>query len=105
MDLQNIWNSFLHCLNQVSHVQQAEYKKIAGIPFLYIKSSLSSETMIIKDIHACSRQAIKGRRLSFRTVYVRNDNEMFVFRHRFFVPQEKMFCCGNNCIDCIRYKN
>nr|WP_034670071.1 hypothetical protein [Ectobacillus panaciterrae] len=51
-----------------------------------------------------SALAMKGKRVHAECIFVRQENTLFVFRYRFYVPQQKMFCCGNLCIDCIRFR-
>ncbi|MDR0137236.1 hypothetical protein RFW18_05710 [Metabacillus idriensis] len=80
-------------------------KKAAGIPFLYVQVNSAGSLAYIKlKIEKESRYAMKGKRLTFECIFVREDTKLYVFRHRFYVPQEKMFCCGNLCEDCIRLK-
>lgn len=80
-------------------------KKSAGIPFLYVQVNSAGSLAHIKlKIEKESRYAMKGKRLTFECIFVREDTTLYVFRHRFYVPQEKMFCCGNLCEDCIRLK-
>jgi hypothetical protein len=105
MDLEPIWQQFIKKLTLNKDIKSAYWRKIAGIPFLYINispelSQLTLETIIKK----CSQATIKGSRLHSETILVRQDGVLFVYRHRFYVPQEKMFCCGNLCIDCTRLK-
>ncbi|MDQ1003847.1 hypothetical protein QFZ28_004247 [Neobacillus niacini] len=105
MDLEPIWQQFMRNLTLNKGIKSAYWRKIAGIPFLYINitpelSQLNLEAIIKK----CSVAAIKGNRLHSDTIFVRKDDMLLVYRHRFYVPQEKMFCCGNLCADCTRLK-
>ena len=105
MDLEPIWQQFIKKLTLNKDIKSANWIKIAGIPFLYIcvtpeLSQLTLEAIIKK----CSAAAIKGNRLHSETIFVRQDGVLLVYRHRFYVPQEKMFCCGNLCVDCTRLK-
>ncbi|MGG4490644.1 hypothetical protein [Metabacillus idriensis] len=80
-------------------------KKSAGIPFLYVQMNFAESLAHIKlKIEKECRYAMNGKRLTFECIFVREDTNLYVFRHRFYVPQEKMFCCGNLCEDCIRLK-
>jgi hypothetical protein len=103
MDLALVWDKFAEILKSSEGIEKYEMKKIAGIPFIYIEGPLSKENMeeIIKK---ASAKSMRGKRLHSETVYVRQAGSRYVYRHRFFVPQEKMFCCGNLCIDCIRLR-
>lgn len=103
MDLEIIWNVFLSHFNTVNEIEEASFKKITGIPFLYIKSRNGLEKEVIEDyIRRFSAKAMKGKQLHSETIFVRQDALLYVYRHRFYVPQQKMFCCGNLCDDCIR---
>jgi hypothetical protein len=44
---------------------------------------------------------IKDTDISFEYRYVRRSKGRDVYRIHFRVPDEKSFCCGNSCIDCI----
>lgn len=105
MDLEPIWQQFIKKLNVNKGITSANWRKIAGIPFLYISTAPELSQLTLEAIiKKCSAAAIKGSRLHSETIFVRQDGELFVYRHRFYVPQEKMFCCGNLCIDCTRLK-
>ena len=104
MDLENVWMVFMEKLEECGEYKHAEHKKYAGIPFLRvtcIDAEIPPES-VIQTIKHASAFAMKGKRLHSETVFVRKDQATFVFRHRFYVPQEKMFCCGNLCDDCTR---
>ncbi|WP_078381013.1 hypothetical protein [Sutcliffiella halmapala] len=109
MELEQIWSSFLNELKQNELVDGCYRKNITGIPFLYVKVNLDNglawEKIGSSIIGACAKKAMFRKKVTVETYYVRHDETHFVYRHRFFVPQEKMFCCGNLCVDCIRLKN
>ncbi|PLR97405.1 hypothetical protein [Bacillus sp. T33-2] len=103
MDLSVVWNHFIAGLNQLEAIKSAYYKKTAGIPFLYIEPAPGhGQDEIGKALRLSAAAAMKGKKLHCNTVFVRLDGPVYVYRHRFFVPQRKMFCCGNQCQDCIR---
>jgi hypothetical protein len=104
MDLEPIWQQFIKELTLNKDIESAYWRKIAGIPFLYISSPELSQLTLEAIIKKCSVTTIKGNRLHSETIFVRQDGVLFVYRHRFYVPQEKMFCCGNLCVDCTRLK-
>ncbi|WP_163101386.1 hypothetical protein [Peribacillus alkalitolerans] len=107
MDLDSVWEKYLKLLQRHTDIQSVHYKKVAGIPFLYIavtNPAISMET-ILKHMKKCSALVMKGKQLHCETIYFRQQDLLFVFRHRFYVPQRKMFCCGNLCPDCIRFKD
>lgn len=101
-ELEAIWIQFLSELQDKEAIENAERKMIAGTPFLYIvlKKSITQQEAE-KLIRKAAKKAMHGKRVTVQTFYVREQANTFVFRHRFFVPQEKMFCCGNLCEDCI----
>ncbi|TSB46304.1 hypothetical protein [Alkalicoccobacillus porphyridii] len=76
-------------------------KEISGYHFIYIRSN-EPPTSIEKQIILAANQLIKKNTLSYECVFVRQKNGQSVFRFRFLVPSEKMFCCGNGCINCTR---
>ncbi|WP_223700347.1 hypothetical protein [Sutcliffiella deserti] len=109
MELQEIWSSFLTKLSQSELVESCYRKNITGIPFLYVKVNKTDVSAWddhgFSIISACSKQAMFQKRVTVETNFVRQDaTPQFVYRHRFYVPQEKMFCCGNLCPDCIRLR-
>ncbi|MEI5906049.1 hypothetical protein WAK64_03060 [Bacillus spongiae] len=103
MDLAQIWDEFMYHLNEKKGINQATWKKSAGIPFIYIHSSLDP-ILLDEEIKQSAANTMVGFRLHAETEFVRKQGDLSVYRHRFFVPQEKMFCCGNLCEDCIRLK-
>ncbi|RDU38459.1 hypothetical protein DRW41_02530 [Neobacillus piezotolerans] len=106
MDLDIIWDIFMVKASEIRGVANIEMRKIAGIPFLFITVDKNGTLDAIEaGIRVCSAEAMKGKRLSSETVFVRRGGNYYVFRHRFFVPQRKMFCCGNLCVDCVRFQH
>ncbi|WP_421384425.1 hypothetical protein ACOJQI_07195 [Bacillus salacetis] len=103
MDLAVIWDKFAEHLQSFEGIEEYQMKKIAGIPFIYIKGILTKEDME-EFIKRAAAKSMRGKRLHSETVYVRQNDSRYVYRHRFYVPQEKMFCCGNLCVDCIRLR-
>ncbi|OCA85562.1 hypothetical protein A8F94_11790 [Bacillus sp. FJAT-27225] len=104
MEMEHVWSTFLKEISLIPPVSSVELKKMAGIPFLYITvDSPVNPELVEKSIRRCSALAMKGKKLSSETIYVRSEPNSFVFRHRFYVPQRKMFCCGNLCVDCVRF--
>ncbi|MCM3732291.1 hypothetical protein M3196_11530 [Fictibacillus nanhaiensis] len=106
MDLNTIWEDFFYHIQPDPDVIHIEKKLMAGIPFVYVsvvpQTSLETATNILKK-HAV--KSMKGKRLTLEINFVRSEENLYVFRMRFLVPQEKMFCCGNLCFDCIRLRN
>ncbi|MBM7578383.1 hypothetical protein [Jeotgalibacillus terrae] len=104
MDVNDIWEKFISLLHDEPGMIQAEWKKSAGIPFLYLKTIKTDRNEVEHMIKKCAVRAMRGKRLNAETVFVRSAHEQWVYRHRFYVPLEKMFCCGNLCSDCIRFR-
>ncbi|MCM3717281.1 hypothetical protein [Fictibacillus phosphorivorans] len=106
MDLAIIWEDFFNRIKSDPKVITIEKKLMAGIPFVYVSvvpnTSLDTATDILKEYAV---KSMKGKRLSLELFFVRSEENIYVFRMRFLVPQEKMFCCGNLCFDCIRLRN
>jgi hypothetical protein len=105
MDLEPIWQFFINKLSSNSCITTVYWKKITGVPFLYVTTATQLSRQSLEElIISSAAAAMKGQRLHSETVFVRQNESLFVYRHRFYVPQEKMFCCGNLCIDCTRLK-
>jgi hypothetical protein len=105
MDLETVWTEFIRNLLDSDEVSDVKRMKMAGIPFLYLSVQTDLLQKIQGLIEKAAVNAMKGKRLHSEMIYVRKDGNMYVYRCRFFVPQEKMFCCGNLCHDCIRFRN
>jgi hypothetical protein len=103
--LEAIWESFFQCLKSNNAIHSVEQKKVSGSYFIYIKEDnepipINQYESILKD---CANQLILLYKVTYQIKFVRKENNTIIFRHRFLVPQSKMFCCGNQCIDCIRF--
>ncbi|MCM3665758.1 hypothetical protein M3204_15170 [Mesobacillus subterraneus] len=106
MNIEVIWEHFLGLLSKDDSIEHADYKKSAGIPFLYIYAKADSQQKELeKAIRHAAAASMKGKQLHSDTEFVRKEVNLYVFRHRFYVPQRKMFCCGNLCTDCIRLRS
>lgn len=104
VDLDDIWKVFISLLQSNQLIDHADWKKAAGIPFVYIRPKITTaETAVEKAILLASSKAMKGKQLHSETLFVRREINLLVYRHRFYVPQKKMFCCGNLCADCVRF--
>ncbi|WP_226681113.1 hypothetical protein [Sutcliffiella horikoshii] len=108
MELEQIWDVFLVELDKNEIVICCFRKHVTGIPFLYVEvdpDHISGwEEKGRSFIGVCSKVAMHKKKVTVETHFVRRDENLFVYRHRFYVPQEKMFCCGNLCDDCIRLR-
>ncbi|WLR43645.1 hypothetical protein LC087_05725 [Bacillus carboniphilus] len=101
--LEEIWNKFILIIQENKNISDVNIKNITGTPFLYINSYANKQT-ILQIINEASQKSMYKKKVTKQTTFVRHQDGLYVFRHRFFVPQEKMFCCGNECVDCVRYK-
>ncbi len=105
MNLDDIWTPFLTQLSKSTAVSTVSKKKITGIPFLYFTVNKGIGKATIETlIKVEAAKVMKGKRLQMDYSFVREDQSLMVYRVRFLVPQEKMFCCGNLCPDCIRFR-
>lgn len=106
MNLTDTWNTYLDLLSNEKIINFVHMATITGIPFLYITANPPvSKELIEESIKIQAAKVMKGKRLRMEYSFVRSDVTLLVYRVRFLVPQEKMFCCGNLCTDCIRFQN
>ncbi|OYD08913.1 hypothetical protein [Paludifilum halophilum] len=74
----------------------------AGVPFLYILPGKSQdEKKISQSIRRTAAHLTRHTELSWECSYVRTSGEELVYRFRFLYPDQKSFCCGNQCSDCV----
>lgn len=106
MNLNETWESFLDLLSNEEAIRFVYKQSFTGIPFLYITTNPTVSKGTIEDaIKLLAAKVMRGKRLQMEYSFVRDDENLLVYRVRFLVPQEKMFCCGNLCPDCIRFRN
>lgn len=105
MDLDDVWHVFFDELRKNPDILSCDRMIYAGIPFVYIVSTLEKQEELKQAVGKAASCAMKGRSLTADIRFVRTDHPTNVYRIRFLVPQQKMFCCGNLCPDCIRFKN
>ncbi len=104
-DVETAWHLFMLTLNHDPCILTCYKKTIAGIPFVYVTSSTQLERKEIEEsLKKAAASAMKGKRLTLSMSFVREHEALYVYRVRFLVPQQKMFCCGNMCTDCIRFQ-
>lgn len=103
--LEEIWNQFFNCLSNYDEIVYSN-KLICGVNFLYMRSenNFMNQESIKNLILSCSKEYTNQYHLIYRIEFVRQEEGNFIFRHRFFVPNKKMFCCGNECADCTRFR-
>ncbi len=103
--LDDVWEQFFNCISNYKQIIQFSNKQICGSNFLYIQTeSQQTEETIKKLLIYCSKTITEQFTLIYRIEFIRHENNIFVFRHRFYVPNKKMFCCGNNCANCTRFR-
>ncbi len=106
--VEEIWDIFMDALADSHVVSDCEVKIIAGIPFLFIQPAERTDGrgMLENVMAMAAARSMKGKQLNAESHYVRRTpSGYYVYRFRFLVPQRKMFCCGNSCADCIRFKD
>ncbi|WP_216830896.1 hypothetical protein [Alkalihalobacterium elongatum] len=103
MSLENVWNKFLELLEENPKIKSVIKKNITNLPFIYVQSNVMHQEIDL-ILKSAAMTVMKGKRLTLEMVYVRKTEDTYVYRLRFLVPSEKMFCCGNGCMDCIRFK-
>lgn len=104
--LESAWELFLTTMHTHSPVYNCYRKFVTGLPFIYIKKrdqNVSREA-IEECLKVSAAKAMKGKTLTLSMYFVRESEDLMVYRIRFLVPQRKMFCCGNLCEDCIRFQ-
>ncbi|SFI99031.1 hypothetical protein SAMN05421852_103154 [Thermoflavimicrobium dichotomicum] len=81
---------------------QLTNRQFAGMNFLYvILNPNTSQTKFENFLLTEAKRLISGTDWSFEYQYVRTSNQRLVYRFRFRAPEEKSFCCGNQCPHCI----
>jgi len=102
--IETYYDRFLQMLDQQQEQFGQSYWRIhAGQRFLYVESILPPAQLTSK-LQDEAGNLIRGTKLGAECVYVRTQENIHVYRFRFTVPNEKMFCCGNFCVDCIRLR-
>ncbi|PGL69780.1 hypothetical protein [Bacillus sp. AFS055030] len=103
--LEDVWEQFFKCIIKDKQINHFSTKQVCGVYFLYIQSECQqTEESIKKLLIECSKTITEQFKLIYRIEFIRNENNHFVFKHRFYVPNKKMFCCGNNCANCTRFR-
>jgi len=103
--LDDVWEQFFNCLSNYKQIVHYSNKQICGANFLYVQTdSFQSEESIRKLLLSCSKTITEQFKLIYRVEFTRKENNQYVYNHRFYVPNKKMFCCGNNCANCTRFR-
>jgi hypothetical protein len=98
---------FIEQLNQrldkpFHHVEE---RRFAGVSFLFIQPADSSFRPELEEF--LTREALlfaEGTAWFHELEYIRTSKAGIIYRFRFRVPEEKSFCCGNRCSECILKK-
>jgi hypothetical protein len=100
--MSSLAEQFLTLLNQTEErpCQSFAIRTFAGKTFLYAKST-DLETPILSFVNQKGKQMVRGTIWKFNCRFVRQTDEMDVFEIAFLAPEEKSFCCGNQCVNCI----
>ncbi|KGX93286.1 hypothetical protein N781_12835 [Pontibacillus halophilus JSM 076056 = DSM 19796] len=104
-ELDRAWFVFLSTLNRIEPLSVSK-RMITGIPFVFIEKHHTKlqKTELDDYVKKAAAKAMKGKRLTLSMSFVRENETFIIYRVRFLVPQRKMFCCGNLCVDCIRFQ-
>ncbi|MFV8827029.1 hypothetical protein [Alkalihalobacterium sp. APHAB7] len=103
MSLETVWDQFMELLKSNPLITSVTKKKFTSLPFLYVQTKVS-HVELENMLKSAAMTVMKGKRLTLEMAYVRKTEDTYIYRLRFLVPSEKMFCCGNGCMDCIRFK-
>lgn len=104
-EVERAWVCFLDNLKSSSLIRDVGQIDDAGTSFIYLKKApevherYAMERLLIRS----AMRVMKGKRLTLSIRLVREDKTCLVYSIRFLVPRTKMFCCGNQCPDCIRF--
>ncbi|MBM0065280.1 hypothetical protein [Alkalicoccobacillus gibsonii] len=80
---------------------QVEKRFISGFCFLYIQSELPAD-QLERLINTFAAHICHNKKITYECSPVRSITGGHIFRMRFLPPSGKMFCCGNECTDCVR---
>jgi hypothetical protein len=95
---------FVQTLSSAEHKPYAELvrKQFAGVSFLYVKLRATFSQQDFENfLQKAAERFIIGTAWSYEFEYIRSSQAGLIYRFRFRVPEEKSFCCGNECPNCI----
>lgn len=82
--------------------QDLEQRMFAGVSFLFVKMDGSVTRQEFENyLQKAAEQFIEGTAWQYEYDYIRTSKTGHIYRFRFRVPDEKSFCCGNQCPNCI----
>jgi len=81
-----------------------ELKQYAGVSFLYVHGNISRSDFE-RFLHEKAKRFIQDTAWQYEFDFIRQARTASVYRFRLRVPDEKSFCCGNECPHCILYRD
>ncbi|WP_037465338.1 hypothetical protein [Shimazuella kribbensis] len=76
-----------------------QLRTFAGKTFLYANPIIPVDVML-NYIQSKGKHFLRGTIWSLQCQYTRKDATSTVYQIAFLAPEEKSFCCGNQCINC-----
>ncbi len=105
--MENPVEVFVEMLGSAVHKPYAELvrKEYAGVSFFYVRLiATSSQQDLEIFLQQEAERFVTGTAWKYEFEYIRSSQAGLVYRFRFSVPEEKSFCCGNQCPGCILQK-
>ncbi|MCS1350181.1 hypothetical protein [Mechercharimyces sp. CAU 1602] len=100
----HLYSQLLSCINKDPRCHQIESKRYTGVNFLYITWKGQKKETLEICLQRCAQQITRRSSLTYQHHFVRQSGDCLIYRFTFFVPNEKSFCCGNECEDCILFR-
>lgn len=87
--------------------ERLEHKTFAGASFFYIQAEGQSDQKHVESfIEKEAARFTDGTAWQASLSFVRHSERRgLIYRFQLSVPNEKSFCCGNQCPHCILYRN
>lgn len=105
--MENPLDPFLKTLSNLSEkpFSQLEHRQFAGGSFLFIQARPSSSLNDLEHfLIAQMDHFYKNTIFTYELTYLRTSQSKFIYRIQLRVPDEKSFCCGNQCPHCTLYR-
>ncbi|MBA4492916.1 hypothetical protein ACFO25_08495 [Paenactinomyces guangxiensis] len=102
--MRNPVEDFVKKLNSSSNRphDKLSLRQYAGVSFLYVQMGPSASRRDLESF--LQREAecfIRGTEWIYQFAYIRTSAAGLIYRFQLRVPDEKSFCCGNQCVNCI----
>jgi hypothetical protein len=80
-----------------------EQKRFAGVSFLYVQipDEPGAKETFEAFLRKRAEEFVQDTAWTYEFEYIRTSRQGLIYRYRFRVPEEKSFCCGNECPNCI----